>query len=86
MVMKESLRQQKNKTGIPTNLKQQMEQFSGLSLDSVRVHYSSGNPAQLKAYADTQGNDVYVAPGQEKHLQHERSCDSAKAAADSIHS
>lgn len=68
---KEFPKQPENRTGIPAQMKQQMEQFSGLAFDSVRVHYSSGKPAQLQAHAYTQGNDIYIAPGQEKHLQHE---------------
>jgi hypothetical protein len=35
------------------------------------VHYNSNKPAQLKAHAYAQGNDIHVAPGQERHLPHE---------------
>lgn len=60
-----------NLTGIPTQMKLDFEQRSGLSLDDVRVHYNSDKPAQLYAMAYTQGTQVYVGPGQERHLPHE---------------
>lgn len=63
--------QQSNLTGIPDQLKSQAEQKSGFSFDDVRVHYNSSKPAQLQAYAYTQGNQVYMGPGQEHHLRHE---------------
>lgn len=62
---------EKDKTGIPRRMKAGFENSSGFSFDDVRVHYSSEKPAQLHAHAYTQGNEVYVAPGQEKHLPHE---------------
>lgn len=62
---------QKDKTGIPRKMKANFENSSGFSFDDVRVHYNSEKPAQLHAHAYTQGNEVYVAPGQEKHLPHE---------------
>lgn len=60
-----------NITGIPDAMKTRFENLSGFSFDDVRVHYNSGKPAQLQALAYTQGNQVYVAPGQQKHLSHE---------------
>ena len=60
-----------NLTGIPTQMKLDFEQRSGLSFDDVRVHYNSDKPAQLQALAYTQGTQVYVGPGQERHLKHE---------------
>lgn len=62
---------EKDKTGIPAQMKAKFERSSGFSFDDVRVHYNSEKPAQLHAHAYTQGSDVYVAPGQEKHLPHE---------------
>lgn len=62
---------QENRTGIPTQLKERMEQSTGLSLDDVRVHYHSPLPAKLNALAYTMGNRVEIAPGQERHLSHE---------------
>jgi len=60
-----------NKTGLPDDLKSGIEAMSGYSMDDVRVHYNSSKPAQLQALAYTQGTDIHVGPGQEKHLPHE---------------
>lgn len=60
-----------NRTGIPDGMKARFEQGSGFSFDDVRVQYHSDKPAQLQAFAYTQGNRVYLGPGQEKHLEHE---------------
>lgn len=60
-----------NQTGLPDNLKAGIENLSGYSLDNVRVHYNSPKPTQLQALAYTQGTEIHVAPGQEKHLPHE---------------
>lgn len=63
--------QKKNETGMPDNLKAGIENLSGFSMDDVRVHYNSDKPATVQALAYTQGTDIHVAPGQEKHLPHE---------------
>ena len=63
--------QRPNQTGLPNNLKAGIENLSGLSMDDVKVHYNSSKPAQLNALAYTQGTDIHVAPGQERHLPHE---------------
>ncbi|NVJ48701.1 MAG: DUF4157 domain-containing protein, partial [Cytophagia bacterium] len=47
------------------------ENLSGHSMDDVKVHYNSSRPAQLQAHAYAQGNQIHLAPGQEKHLAHE---------------
>ena len=60
-----------NNTGMPDNLKTGIESLSGFSMDDVRVHYNSSKPATVQALAYTQGTDIHVAPGQEKHLPHE---------------
>lgn len=60
-----------NRTGLPDSLKAGVEAMSGLSMDDVRVHYNSDKPAQLQAHAYTQGSDIHVAPGQDRHLAHE---------------
>lgn len=60
-----------NNTGLPDNLKSGIESLSGLSMDNVKVHYNSSQPAQLNALAYAQGTDIHVAPGQEQHLPHE---------------
>ena len=48
-----------------------MENLSGISLDDVKVHRSSYKPTQIQAQAYTQGTDIHLAIGQEKHLPHE---------------
>ena len=60
-----------NNTGLPNNLKSGIENLSGFAMDDVKVHYNSAKPSQFKAYAYTQGTDIHVAPGQERHLPHE---------------
>ena len=60
-----------NNTGMPDNLKAGIESLSGFSMDEVRVHYNSSKPATVQALAFTQGTDIHVPPGQEKHLPHE---------------
>lgn len=60
-----------NRTGIPAQLKQRMERTSGFSFDDVRVHYNSDRPKKLDALAYTQGTEVFLGPGQERHLPHE---------------
>ncbi|MCG7755868.1 MAG: DUF4157 domain-containing protein, partial [Nitrosomonas sp.] len=69
--LKEQSSAKPNNTGLPDNLKSGIENLSGLSMDSVRVHYNSSQPAQLNALAYAQGTDIHVAPGQEQHLPHE---------------
>lgn len=57
--------------GLPAQLQNGIENLSGYSMDNVRVHYNSPRPAGLNALAYAKGEDIYVAPGQEKHLPHE---------------
>lgn len=66
-----SVIQRNNQTGLPDQLKSGIEKLSGVSLDDVKVHYHSPQPAQLQAHAFAQGNQIHIAPGQEKHLPHE---------------
>jgi hypothetical protein len=65
------LQRKENNTGLPDNLKSGVEKLSGESLDDVQVHRNSDQPAQMQAHAFAQGNQIHVAPGQEKHLPHE---------------
>ncbi|HWY38016.1 MAG TPA: DUF4157 domain-containing protein [Bacteroidia bacterium] len=60
-----------NSTGLPDHLKSGIENLSGHSMDDVKVHYNSSQPAQLNAHAFAQGSDIHIASGQEKHLAHE---------------
>jgi hypothetical protein len=65
------LEEKPNNTGLPNQLKAGIESLSGMSMDNVKVHYNSSQPAQLNAHAYAQGTDIHVAPGQEQHLPHE---------------
>ena len=60
-----------NETGIPSQIKESFELKSGFSFDDVQVHYNSDKPSQLQALAYTQGNQVYIKPGQTRYLEHE---------------
>ena len=75
-IEEEKLIQQKeeskpNNTGLPDNLKAGIENLSGHTMDDVKIHYNSGQPAKLQAHAYAQGSDIHLASGQEKHLPHE---------------
>ncbi len=63
--------QVENETGMPDKLKTGIEDLSGIAMDSVKVHYNSEKPSQLQALAYTQGTNIYLGQGQEKHLPHE---------------
>jgi hypothetical protein len=60
-----------NRTGMPDQLKTNLESMSGFDLSDVRVHRNSDKPAQLSALAYAQGNEIHLGPGQEQHLPHE---------------
>ena len=57
--------------GLSGSLRTRIERLSGLFMRNVVVHYSSPMPAQLHAWAYTQGSDIHLGPGQEHHLPHE---------------
>ncbi len=42
-----------------------------VSMDDVNIHFNSSKPPEYGALAYTQGNEVHIGPGQEKHLKHE---------------
>ncbi|PAV12990.1 hypothetical protein ASJ81_04490 [Methanosarcina spelaei] len=63
--------EKENHTGMPDNLKAGVEGLSGIDMSDVRVHYNSDKPTGVGALAYTQGVDIHVAPGQEKHLPHD---------------
>lgn len=48
-----------------------IEKESGISFADVNIHYASSKPKKLNAHAYAYGNDVFLGPGQEKHLKHE---------------
>ena len=60
-----------NLTGMPDQLKAGIESLSGIDMSDVRVHANSDKPARLNALAYTQGNEIHLGHGQEKHLPHE---------------
>jgi hypothetical protein len=57
--------------GLPAALQSGIHALSGVSLRGVRVRYNSPEPARMGALAYTQGADIHVGPGQERHLPHE---------------
>jgi hypothetical protein len=65
------LQKKEDNTGLPSQLKEGLKNLSGMDLSDVKVHYNSEKPAQMRALAYAQGNDIHVGPGQEKHLPHE---------------
>lgn len=65
------LQKKANNTGLPDNLKAGVENLSGIDISDVTVHYNSDKPANIGALAYTQGTDIHVSPGQERHLPHE---------------
>lgn len=60
-----------SQNGLPNALRSGIENLSGMAMSDVQVHYNSSKPAQLRAHAFAQGNQIHVAPGQERHLPHE---------------
>lgn len=68
---KPPIQKKDNRTGIPSAMKTRFENLSGFSFDDVRVQYCSSKPEQLLASAYTQGSNIYIAPSQEKYLEHE---------------
>jgi len=65
------VQKKENNTGLPDVLKSGVENLSGVSMNDVKVHTNSDQPAQMQAHAFAQGTDIHVASGQEKHLPHE---------------
>lgn len=57
--------------GLPDTLRSGIESLSGMDMSSVKVHRNSGDAAKVNALAYAQGNDIHLAPGQERHLPHE---------------
>lgn len=56
---------------LPAPLRTNLESLSGQSLNDVRVHHDSPQPASLSALAFAQGDEIHLGPGQERHLPHE---------------
>lgn len=66
-----TIKREENLTGLPDNIKAGVENLSGIDMSDVRVRYNSDKPAEVGALAYTQGIDIHVASGQERHLPHE---------------
>ncbi len=62
---------QKKSDGLPSELKSGVENLSGFTMDDVKVHRNSDEPAAMQAHAFAQGTDIHLGPGQEKYLPHE---------------
>lgn len=60
-----------NRAGMPEPLMVNLETHSGFDLSGVRVHRNSVEPAKLNALAYTQGQNIYLGSGEERHLAHE---------------
>lgn len=60
-----------HRIAMPDPLRFGIEALSGVDMSSVRIHAGSAKPARLNALAYTQGSDIYLGPGHEKHLPHE---------------
>jgi hypothetical protein len=61
----------KPSNALPDPLKSGIESLSGISMEGVKVYFNSSQPAQLHASAYAQGNEIHIAPGEERHLPHE---------------
>ena len=57
--------------GLPAQLRAGIEGLSGMALGDVTVQRNSSAPAAVGAHAFARGNDIHLAPGQERHLPHE---------------
>ena len=59
-------REAENRTVIPNDVKQRMEDSFGTDFSGVRVHPDSAKAPEVGALAYTQGTDIHFAPGQFK--------------------
>jgi hypothetical protein len=59
------------RAGLPEPLRAGVEALSGVAMDDVRVEYNSPEPAKVNALATTQGKNIRLGPGQQRHLPHE---------------
>lgn len=60
-----------NRAGLADGLKAGIESVPGISMDGMRVHHNSPQPAQLDAHAYAHGTENHSAPGQKRHMPHE---------------
>jgi len=57
--------------GLAPGLRAGIEQLGGVSMEDVRVHRNSAQAAHYGAEAFTQGPNIHVGPGHDKHIPHE---------------
>ncbi|NRA69302.1 MAG: DUF4157 domain-containing protein [Pseudobacteriovorax sp.] len=60
---KTSIQRKPNNTGLSDQVKNGIEDLSGMNMPDVKVHYNSPKPAAVRAHAYTQGSDIHVASG-----------------------
>ncbi|OJJ16775.1 hypothetical protein BKI52_33255 [marine bacterium AO1-C] len=73
-VQKNNLQANQQASGTPAKeaqVKANVGALTGVDVSDAQVHYNSNKPAQLKAEAYAQGNEVHLASGKEAHLGHE---------------
>ncbi len=58
-------------TALPATLRDGVFALSGVDLERVRVHSNSMWPERVDALAYADGDDIYLAPGADRHLAHE---------------
>ncbi len=68
---KQPKKAQKKHTGMPESMKAGLEHYSGLDMSGLKVHFNSSLPSKHFAHAFTQGNQIYLGPGQRHQLGHE---------------
>ena len=56
---------------LPSALKKEYEEQSGVSLDDVQVHYNSDQPERFGAEAFAYGENIFLKPAQESLITHE---------------
>ena len=61
---KESSGKATHKSGIPDRVRAKMEKAMNADFSKVRVHAASSKPANFKAEAYTQGENIHFKPGQ----------------------
>ena len=57
--------------GSPSAIISDLGQRSGVDLSDVKIHRNSPAPGAIDALAYARGTDVFLGPGQERHLGHE---------------
>lgn len=53
------------------NIKERVEEKTGIDLSDVNIHYNAPQPSEFQSLAYTYGKDIYLGSGQESALSHE---------------